>query len=368
MTIEDLTLLLTRGLGSRSIYRLIEAFGSAEAVVAASCEELVERVNLRPEIAERIVRREAMSQAYREVEYCQRHNIAILSATDEEYPSPLKMVEDRPHVLFVRGSVDALSKPSLAMVGTREMSPTGQTVCNRLVEGLSKRVSNISIVSGLAYGVDSACHRAALTYGLTTVAVVASVLPEVTPAPHRALAEEIVRSGGAIVSELHSHTHQNGSLFIARNRIIAALSRATLVVESPASGGSLTTADIADSYGRVVLAVPGRLTDVTSSGCNNLIRTGKARLVLTASDIIDDVGFEVDSDAPGEVLYNSVVLDNLNPKERVVYEIISSTEVASLTDILNQSKLSIGDVTMTIMNLEIQGFVRTLPGQRYEKI
>jgi DNA processing protein len=369
MTIEDLSLLFTRGLGSRSIYNLIETFGSAEAVVAASHDDLVWRAGLRPDVAERIVRKEGLSLAKEESLYARRHHLAMISATDPEYPVSLKAVQDRPHVLFVRGNVDALSLPSLAMVGTREMSPAGQNVCNRLVEGLSKSVPNLCIVSGLAYGVDSACHRAAISYNLKTVAVVASVLPDVTPAPHRALAEDIVRNGGAIVSELHSQTHQNGSLFIARNRIIAGIAHGTLVVESPASGGSLATADIADSYGRVVMAVPGRMTDVSSFGCNNLIRTGRARLVLTASDIIEDVGFETSAHASRNVeVPTSVDFTMLAPKDRVVYEIIASNEVTTFTEVLNRSKLSIGDVTMTIMSLELQGLVRTLPGQRYEKI
>ena len=368
MTVDDLTLLLTRGVGSRTIVHLLDIFGTAEAIMAASADELVMRGELRPDVAQRIASREASSQAYKEVDYCYRHNIATLAATDSDYPEYLREVPDRPHVLFVQGNVRALSKPMISMVGTRDMSPSGQVACNRLIEGISLSRKDACIVSGLAYGIDAACHRAAITYGLSTVAVIASALPEVTPAPHRALANDIIKHGGAIVSELHSQSRQNGSLFIARNRIIAGLSLGTVVVESPASGGSLATADIADSYGRMVMAVPGRLTDVSSFGSNNLIRSGKARLVLTASDIIDDMGWTPSVSLPTSETKGEEECVQLTDNERKVYDVISGAVVVSLVELLNQTKLTIGDLSMVIVGLELKGLVRTLPGQRYEKI
>lgn len=368
MVIEDLTLMFTRGVGSRTIAHLIDIFGSAAAVLSASLDELVERAELRPDVAMNILKRECLPQAYSEVEYCHRHNIHILSATDADYPMLLRETPDRPHVLFVQGNIKALSGNMLAMVGTRRMSASGQTVCKHLVEDLSQSVNDLCVVSGLAYGVDAACHRAALLYGANTVGVIASALPSITPAPHRALANDIIEHGGAIVSELHSNTHQNGSLFIARNRIIAGMCGGTLVVESPASGGSLSTADIADSYGRVVMAVPGRLTDVTSFGSNNLIRSGKARLVLTASDIIEDMGWNCASKIVAEESPSVSRVDTLVPNERVVYDIIASNTTTTFVELMNNTQFSIGELSMILMNLELNGFVRVLPGQRYEII
>ena len=368
MTHDDLILIFTRGLGPRTIHDLVAEFGSAEAVIGASRRELMERGGLREDIAQCIVRREAQSAAEQEVEYCRKHGIIMLAATDPEYPETLKQCIDRPHVLFVQGNVEALSmdKP-LAMVGTREMTPSGATICNRLVTGLGKRLKGLCIVSGLAYGVDAACHRSALANNIPTVAVLASVLPEITPAPHRAIAKDILKSGGAIVSELHSQTRQNGSFFIARNRIIAGLTQGTLVVESPASGGSLATADIADSYHRVVMAVPGRLTDVASFGCNNLIRTGKARLVLTPDDIISDLGWTGDDQSVEDESAEDD-LESLTPNERAIYDIIASKEVVLFDEIINRSQLAISDAVMSVTNLELKGLVRSMPGQRYEKI
>jgi DNA processing protein len=369
MTIDDLALIFTRGIGSRTAARLVELFGSAERLFLASKDELVERAELRPEIAESIVRQHGYSAAYREADYCRRHNICMLAATDDDYPEALRATCDRPHVLFVRGSVGALSGHLLSMVGTRNMSPAGQDTCNKLVQQLGERVGDLCVVSGLAYGVDAACHRAALAYGVKTVAVIASALPSVTPSVHSALANDIVEHGGAIVSELHSQSPQNGALFLARNRIIAGLSMGTLVVESPASGGSLATADMADGYGRVVMAVPGRITDGCSFGTNNLIRSGKARLVLTAADIIEDVGWSDVAPAAKSIEQEcQASMPSLQPTERLVYEAIAQSTSMALVDILDKTGLTMGELAMIIMTLELHGVIRKLPGQRYEVV
>lgn len=365
MTIEDFALLFTRGIGSRGAAHLIDYFGSAEALFGASRAELIEGARLRTELAERILAREGMSLAEREIKYCRKHNIRALAATDEEYPSLLRDTPDRPHVLFVCGDVAALRGSMLSVVGTRAMTPHGQHITTSLVGDLATMVDDLVVVSGLAYGVDAAAHRAALAHGVRTVAVVANALPDVTPAAHRSLADDILRNGGAIVSELHSATRQNGTLFLARNRIIAGLSAATLVAESPASGGSLATADIADSYHRVVLALPGRASDSASFGSNNLIRTGKARLVLTAADILEDVGWQCS--VPTQSCTESEPLQLTDAQSRI-YDIISSEQTIDMDTLLARSSMSFGELSMVIMELELKGVIRCLAGRKYEKI
>ena len=365
MTIEDFALLFTRGIGSRGAAHLIDYFGSAEALFGASRAELIEGAGLRSELAERILAREGMSLAEREIKYCRKHNIRALAATDEEYPSLLRDTPDRPHVLFVCGDVAALRGSMLSVVGTRAMTPHGQHITTSLVGDLATMVDDLVVVSGLAYGVDAAAHRAALAHGVRTVAVVANALPDVTPAAHRSLADDILRNGGAIVSELHSATRQNGTLFLARNRIIAGLSAATLVAESPASGGSLATADIADSYHRVVLALPGRASDSASFGSNNLIRTGKARLVLTAADLLEDVGWQCS--VPTQSCTESETLQLTDAQSRI-YDIISSEQTIDMDTLLARSSMSFGELSMVIMELELKGVIRCLAGRKYEKI
>lgn len=368
MTIEDLALLFIRGIGSRTATALIEHFGSAEELFAASLSEIKSSIGLREELARRIVSGEGMQSAEREVEYCRKHDIRIISSTDEEYPEALREVSDRPHVLFVQGDVRTLKMRTLSVVGTRDASPAGIHNSQLLVSTLADKVDDLCIVSGLAYGIDAAAHRAALAAGAKTIAVVPSILPSITPASHQTLANEILRSGGAIVSELHSQTHHNGSFFISRNRIIAGISEGTVVIESPATGGSLATADIADSYSRVVMATPGRMTDSNSFGSNNLIRTGKARLVLSAEDIIEDLGWSVTKRKEQTKDDSRIDLSALShPEQRIVEAFNNSSEV-DWESLINNSGLSLGELSMAMMDLEIKGIIRALPGKRYELI
>ena len=366
MVIKDLALLFIRGLGSRGIVHLIDHFGSAEAIYRAPLNALVNDAKLRKDVAERIVAGEGIKEAEREVEYCRKHQICAIAATDEEYPEALRETSDRPHVLFVKGNVRALHMRTLSMVGTREATPSGIHAADKIISSLATQIPNLCIVSGLAYGIDSACHRSALAHKVTTIAVVADTLPNVSPAPNRNLADEILRQGGAIVSELHSQSKQNGQLFIARNRIIAALSMGTIVVESPASGGSLATADIADSYGRTVMALPGRITDSQSFGSNNLIRSGKARMILTANDIIEDLGWSVEQQTE-EVEIESP-LANLNPTEQIIYKAFDSAATLDWAGLTAATGLTMGELAMALMDMELKGLVRCLPGKRYERI
>lgn len=367
MTLEDLALIFTRGIGSRGARHLVDYFGSAEALFAASRSEIVEGAGLRAELVDALLDSRNLELARREAEYCRRNNILAIAATDAEYPEALRDTADRPHVLFVKGNIEALGGNLLAMVGTRESSPAGQHACNTIVKGLAKSVDELRIVSGLAYGIDAAAHRAALNCNVQTVAVVATTLPDVSPAAHRNLAEDILRRGGALVSELHSQTHHNGSMFIARNRIIAGLCHGTLVVESPARGGSLATADIADSYGRVVMALPGRISDPASFGTNSLIRSGKARLVLSATDIIEDLGWNISLG----VVTDAEVEDKtagLSAAERNLYAAFDTAATLDWPSLMEATGLTMGELAMVVMDLEMKGLIRTLPGKRYERV
>lgn len=367
MVIEDLALLFVRGLGSRGIVHLIEHFGSAEEIYRTPLNTLINVAGLRTDVAERIVAGEGMRDAEAEIKYCYKHGIIALAATDQEYPALLRETSDRPHTLFVKGDVNALHQRTLSMVGTRDATPSGLYVADKLICDLTHKIDKLCIVSGLAYGIDSACHRAALTHKATTVAVVAETLPNISPAPNRNLAEEILRNGGAIVSELHSQSKQNGQLFIARNRIIAGLSMGTIVVESPASGGSLATADIADSYGRTVMAVPGRITDSSYFGANNLIRTGKARMILTANDIVEEMGWggALRTTTHGD---DDSICDDTLPFERIILEAFKSSDVLDWDGLLATTSLSMGELAMILMDMELKGTIRCLPGKRYERI
>lgn len=293
MEIEDIALAFTPGLGVKGCVHLLETFGSARGIFTATAEELTGKAELRPDIARSILARDGFGAAEKEMAHCRRHGITPVASTDENYPPLLREIPDYPHVIYVQGDPTALCGTMISMVGTRGRTSYGERMCRELVAGLAERVHGLCVVSGLAFGIDGDCHRAALACGAATVAVLANALPGVTPSAHASLAREILASGGALVTELHSRTRQNGSFFLARNRIIAALSAGTIVVESGSTGGSLVTAQYADSYDRTVMAVPGRATDTMSAGTNTLIRNRKAQLILTAADVIREMGWDL---------------------------------------------------------------------------
>ena len=252
------------------------------------------------------------------------------------------------------------------MVGTRNATPYGQTMCNRLVEGLAAQVPGLCIVSGLAFGIDVAAHRAALAAEVPTVAVLANPLPEVTPAQHTAVARDILDHGGALVTELHSQTRQNGTAYIARNRIIAGLSAGCIVVESPDSGGSLVTAHCADDYDRSVMAVPGRATDRMSAGTNHLIRNRKAQLVLTADDIVRELMWDLGAEPA--TLRPKPATPQLTPDETGLLGCFRTDDPLSHETLSELSGLDPGELATLLVGLELAGAVRQLPGNRYMKL
>ena len=364
MPLESIALTFVSGLGTKGVVHLLETFGSAEAIYSASQRELVERASLREDVARRIVAKEGMREAERELRHCHQHGLSILCSTDERYPRLLKEAPDYPAVLYVRGRVEALAGRMISFVGTRKISAYGQRMCDELVRGVHELVPDAVIVSGLAFGVDGAAHRAALSCGAKTVAVVANPLPQVTPASHENLAADIVAHGGAIVSELSSQVKQNGRFYIPRNRIIAALSAGTVVVESGESGGSLSTAAFADGYSRSVMAVPGRASDSGSRGCNLLIRNRKAQLVLSGRDVVSELMWELGVEEPAE---HAQAESPLSEAEQRFLEYFDSDPL-TIDQLQLRSGMSLGDLSYMLMCLELSGAIQPLAGKRYEKI
>lgn len=364
MTVEDIELTLQRGLGAKGVAHLLSVMGSAQAVYAAGKGELTGNAGLREDIADNIVRRSCRREAESEMKYLSRHNLSGVASTDSGYPQLLSECPDYPHVLYVRGAVNALQGRMVSVVGTRISSPYGQRMCDVLIGRLAEIDSGTVIVSGLAYGIDASAHRAALRYGLKTVAVIANPLPEVSPSQHRALAEEIIAAGGAIVSELHSQTKQNGSFFIPRNRIIAGMSQGTIVVESPYKGGALETAKLADGYERNVMAVPGRVGDRSSDGANNLIVTRRAAMVCCGDDIVRELGWDITQ--PGIIPERKRNIPLLKPDERRIMECFGEGESLDIDTLTMRSGVPAGQLAVVLLNLELGGILRSLPGRIYE--
>lgn len=364
MPLKDIALTFVPNLGAKGAVHLLESFGSAEAIYSASERELVVRASLREDLARSIASGAGLREAEKELRYCHQNGLSILTSTDERYPRLLREIPDYPAVLYVRGRIEALQRRMVSFVGTRKISAYGQRMSDELVRGVHELVPDVAIVSGLAFGVDGAAHRAALAVGATTVAVVANPLPHVTPASHENLAADIVAHGGAIVSELNSQTKQNGRFYIPRNRIIAALSAGTVVVESGESGGSLSTAAFADGYNRSVMAVPGRVSDSGSRGCNLLIRNRKAQLVLSGRDIVSELMWEFGVEQPVET---TVVESPLSEEEQRFLEFFDSDPL-TIDQLQLRSGMPMGELSYMLMSLELSGAIQPLAGKRYEKI
>lgn len=365
MTIEDLALQQTPRLGVKGAVHLLEVFGDARAIFAASREELIRRAELQPAVADELVRRSGFSAAAQELRHCERHNIRILASTDPAYPALLRETPDYPHVLYLQGDPAALNGHLLAVVGTRTATPYGLDQCRRLIGELSERIPDLVIVSGLAYGMDAMAHRAALEFGLRTVAVVANSLPEVTPVQHTHLAREIIDRGGAVVTELHSQTKQKGVYFLARNRLIAGMAAGTLLIESPAGGGSLNTAAHADSYHRAVMAMPGRPTDRQAQGTNHLIRTHKAQLITSANDILEELMWDF-GEHPSHFAAPPVT-EQLTKDEAGLLSCFRTTDPLSTEELHELTGLDVGTLTALLVGLELSGKVQLVPGNRYMK-
>ena len=346
MTIEDIALQMTPGIGVKGAVHLLGIFGDARGIFAAAPEELAMKAALREDIIRNIVHRKGFAAAEKELGYCRRNSISAIASTDPEFPALLREIPDYPHVLYLKGNAAALSARCVAMVGTRRATPYGQTMCNRLVEGL-------------------AAHRAALAAGVRTVAVLANPLPGVMPAQHTAVARDILDHGGALVTELHSQTRQNGTAYLARNRIIAGLGAGCVVVESPDSGGSLATAHCADGYDRSVMAVPGRATDGMSSGTNHLIRNRKAQLVMTADDIVRELMWDLGPEPAA--FREKPSTPELTPDEAGLLGCFRTDDPLAVETLAELSGLEPGELAALLVGLELAGAVRQLPGNRYMK-
>lgn len=364
MTIEDLALALMPNLGPRSIAQLIDYFGSAASLFARSSAELSEAG-----IAESVVRairtRATFAAAEAEWARMEREGIRGVATTDSDYPQMLTECGDQPHILYYKGDIAPLSGRTLAVVGTRTMTPYGGRMVNRLLADLAEMVPDLSVVSGLAFGVDAEAHIAALGAGLHTVAYIPSPVGRVTPRSHQKLAEQILSAGGALVSEYPSSVVSTGNFYIPRNRLIAGTAQGTLIVESPTKGGSLHTAEMAYGYQRAVMALPGRVGDRCSEGTNQLIATRRATMVCSAADIVREVGWDVE-ERPVRVEHSEPAT-SLTDGESHLMLCFGEGETLGIDALVERSGMAVATVNALLVGLELVGVVRQVPGSRYEK-
>lgn len=362
--VHRIALAMLKGIGPVNARNLVAYCGGVDALFTDPKvrRSLVKVPGIGPKLAASVTDRAVLPAAERELAYVRKHGLRPLFYLDADFPKRLSQAEDAPVLLYVRGPADLDATRMVSIVGTRTPTEHGKRFCAELVEGL--RAVNATIVSGLAYGIDIVAHRTALKQGLPTVACVAHGLDKLYPAEHAATARELA-AHGAMVSELPSGSPFAPGNFPARNRIIAGLSDCTVVVESGPKGGSLITADIADSYDREVMAVPGRPGDARSEGCNRLIQQHKAALITSAADLLTRMDWNAKAPkrkAPAQ----QALFAALGPEEQQLVELLRTGGRVGIDDLCLRSRLHPGKAATLLLNLEFSGVVRSLPGKLYE--
>lgn len=323
--------------------------------------ELAEQLGVSEKKISHYKREEALERGYAELKFMQENGIAHHFYKDKHYPAGLKFCEDSPLVLFSKGHID-FNRHHISIVGTRKATLYGQKVTKSFVQSLSDY--RIQIVSGLAHGIDRMAHESALENELPTIAVLGHGLDYIYPAAHRSLAKKMLEHGG-LITEYMSHTPGDPTHFPQRNRIVAGMSEATIVIESGEKGGSLITANMANAYNREVFAVPGGIYDTYSSGCNQLIRQNKAHLLLETQGFLDIMSW--DKPQMIEKAEQTSIFEALTQEEEKLFKLLKNSQEPLHIDRLgNESGLRPSEVSLNLFNLEMRGTVQSLPGKYYQ--
>jgi DNA processing protein len=367
-----LALALTQGLGPTRIRKLVEHFGSAERVFQASLTEL-EATGMPVVSAQSLATGKSLELAQQECAKAAECSAKIIALDDPAYPARLKEIYDPPVVLFIRGSVEVISSPGIAMVGTRHPTPYGLGMAERLAKDLAAR--GLVIISGMARGVDTASHRGAITVGGKTVAVFGTGIDVMYPKENSRLAEQILSLGGALISEFPVGTFAAPQNFPIRNRIISGMSVGVLVVEAAEYSGTRITARCALEQDRDVYAVPGNVTNKGSWGPNTLIKQG-AKLVATWEDVWEelptDIQDKLDAARPESSLPETASLfpeDATSPHERKIMRLLKSDESTHIDELVErlEAELSSSEIFAALFELELNGKIRQLPGKNFVK-
>lgn len=352
-------------IGSVLSRQLIAYCGSAQAVFKKKKHQLERIPGIGPERAAAIVHARVRDAAEAEWFFLQRHDIRVHSFQDSNYPYRLKQCADAPLVVYYKGSESLNTAHVLAIVGTRNITPYGREIVERLIQELKSY--GVLLVSGLAYGVDIAAHKSALKIGIPSIGVLAHGLDRIYPAAHRSTAEKMLSCGG-LLTEYPSATQPERDNFPARNRIVAGMSDATIVIESADRGGALITAEFANEYNRDVFAYPGRTDDPYSAGCNRLIRTHKALLVESAEQIIESLNWHSSIDTEESKQLQLRILPDLNEAQLALMKILHKSGVIHLDQLSWECQLAVGKTAAMLLELEFMGLVKTEPGKLFRAV
>lgn len=354
-----LALQKVKGIGDTYAKKLIKYCGSAKAIFEEKEANLCKINGITPNLIKNLKNPEHFKQAEKELKLIQVNNIDTLYFESDLYPKNLKQCIDSPILLFKDGNFDFTNRKTISIVGTRNMTSNGKYFCQELIESIASY--NPIIVSGFAYGVDICAHLSALENKLETVAVLAHGFGHLYPKVHKKYVNQINSSGGFLTDFWYEKQPQR-EFFLSRNRIVAGISDAVIVIESAEKGGSLVTAEIANSYQKDVFAVPGRVSDKYSIGCNNLIKNHKAAMITSPDDIVKALKWDVQKQKP----IQKMLFVDLNEEEQKIYDFLSENGMQLLDLISLHCQIPIHKVASILLNLELKGVIRPLPGKMFE--
>ena len=359
--IHAIALSYLSGIGPIRARRLLLQAGSFEGCFELT-EEEYRQLEIPASTIDALIKKGSLAAAEREADFVERHEIEVLDLLDERFPSRLEEMPDCPFVIYTRGRGDLQPKRSIAIVGTRQPTVHGRAFCHELIEQLAGY--EVTIVSGLAYGIDIAAHQACVELGVPTIGILAHGLGEIYPSAHKSVALKMLEQG-ALMTEYPSGMRSRKEYFPQRNRLVAGLSDAVVVIESGLTGGSMITAQLAEGYARPVFAVPGRPSDTRSEGCNMLIKSHRAELLNNADDLAYHLGWKKLSRKPRTLDQQPSLFSTFTPIEQQVVELLKKNFELDLDSLAHQGALETGKLATTLLELEFRGIVRSLPGKRY---
>ena len=353
-----------KNIGDATAKKLIQKCGSAENVFQEKKSTLLKIDGIGEFTLKDLNIHNHFKAAEEELKFIKENNIQFSYFTDNDYPERLKHCFDSPILIFKTGSIDLNNQKIISIVGTRQITSYGTSFCEELIDELSPL--NPIIISGFAYGVDICAHKAAIKNNLQTIGCLAHGLNQVYPQVHKKYISKIEENGGFITDFWSKDTPERNN-FLRRNRIIAGLSEATIVIESAEKGGSLVTADIANSYNREVFAVPGRAKDKFSLGCNNLIKKQQAHMLTSAADLIYILGWELKDEKNTKNIQKQLFVE-LDESEKNIYDYLLRNGKELIDIIAMECQLPIHKTSTILLNMELKGVIRPLPGKLFEAI